>query len=147
MKPFNKKWLKRISPEPAPRKGINRRTFLVRGGVALGSGALLGLLPFSCVREATTGGEEEISRNPTCRRNTGGRSAPTAPSGAASSPSSRTASGSARSRITNRPSTSGAHCAKGAAARDHGFGHRRVKVPDEARERRLEAPLLGSGHQ
>ncbi len=61
MKQFNKKWLQRISSEPASPKDMDRRTFLIRGGVALGSGALMGLLPLSCVRQAT---EEEKKNFP-----------------------------------------------------------------------------------
>ena len=53
MKQFHKGWLRRISSEPVSPKDMDRRTFLIRGGVALGSGALLGLLPLACMREAT----------------------------------------------------------------------------------------------
>ena len=62
MKPYRKKWLERISSEPASPTGINRRTFLRRSAVTLGSGALMGLLPLSCVREATVEEKKNLPR-------------------------------------------------------------------------------------
>jgi hypothetical protein len=62
MEQFNKRWLQRISSEPASPKDIDRRTFLIRSGVALGSGLLMGLLPLSCVRQATTEEKKNFPR-------------------------------------------------------------------------------------
>jgi hypothetical protein len=62
MKQFGKKWLKRVDENPIRQEGLDRRTFLRRGGVALGSGALMSLLPLSAVRQASA--QEEINVPP-----------------------------------------------------------------------------------
>ena len=128
MKPFQKKWLKRVSPEPAPRKGIDRRTFLVRGGVALGSGALLGLLPLGCMRQATT---EEKRNFPKPGVQTEYRRTICTHCSVGCGIIAELQNGVwvGQEPDYDSPLNLGAHCAKGAAARGHGMGERRVKFP------------------
>ncbi len=128
MKQFNKKWLKRISPEPALQTGISRRTFLARGGVVLGSGALLGLLPLSCVREATL---EEKKNFPLPDVQTEYRRTICTHCAVGCGIIAEVQNGvwAGQEPDYESPINLGAHCAKGASARDHGFGRRRVKFP------------------
>lgn len=128
MKSFHKKWLERISPEPASQKGIDRRTFLHRSAVTLGSGALIGLLPLSCVRQATDKekknfpkpGEQTEYRRTICTHCSVG-------CGIIAEIQNGVWTG--QEPDYESPINLGAHCAKGAAARGHGFGHKRVKYP------------------
>jgi formate dehydrogenase major subunit len=128
MKPFNKKWLRRISSETASQKGISRRTFLSRSAVTLGSGALMGLLPLACVRQAT---EEEKKNFPRPGAQTEYlRTICTHCSvGCGIIAEIQNGVWTGQEPDYESPFNLGAHCAKGAAARGHGFGHRRVKFP------------------
>ena len=128
MKPFNKKWLQRISSEPASRKGISRRTFLARSGVVLGSGALLGLLPLSCVREATMEEKKNFPR-PDVQTEYRRTICTHCSVGCGIIAEFQNGVWIGQEPDYESPINLGAHCAKGAAARDHGFGHRRVKFP------------------
>ncbi len=128
MKQFQKKWLQRISPEPASPKEMDRRTFLIRGGVALGSGALLGLLPLSCVRKATV---EEKRNFPKPGVQTEYRRTVCTHCSVGCGIIAELQNGVwvGQEPDYESPLNLGAHCAKGASARSHGFGHRRVKFP------------------
>jgi formate dehydrogenase major subunit len=128
MKPFHKKWLQRISSEPASQKGIDRRTFLRRSAVTLGSGALLGLLPLSCVRQAT---EEEKKNFPRPDMQTEYRRSICTHCSVGCGVIAEIQNGvwTGQEPDYESPFNIGAHCTKGAAARDHGFGHKRVKFP------------------
>ena len=146
MKPFNKKWLQRISSEPASPKGIARRTFLVRGGVALGSGALLGLLPLSCMRQAT---EEEKKNFPKPGVKTEYRRTICTHCSVGCGVIAEVQNGVwvGQEPDYDSPLNLGAHCAKGASVRDHGFGDKRVKYPMKLVNGDLDTTFLGSGHQ
>ena len=128
MKPFNKKLLQRISSEPAPQKGIDRRTFLRRGAVTLGSGALMGLLPLSCVRQTT---EEEKKNFPKPDVKTEYRRSICTHCSVGCGVIAEMQNGvwTGQEPDYDSPFNIGAHCTKGAAARDHGFGYKRVKFP------------------
>ena len=128
MEPFNKKWLKRISSEPATPGGIGRRTFLIRGGVALGSGALIGLLPLSCMRQAT---EEEKKNFPRPDVKTEYRRTICTHCSVGCGIIAALQNGVwvGQEPDYESPFNLGAQCAKGAGARSHGFGHRRLKFP------------------
>ena len=128
MKPLHKKWLQRISSEPASPKGISRRTFLRRGAVTLGSGALIGLLPLSCMRQAT---EEEKKNFPRPDAQTEYRRSICTHCSVGCGVLAEIQNGVwvGQEPDYESPLNIGAHCTKGAAARDHGFGHRRVKFP------------------
>ena len=47
--------------------------------------------------------------------------------------------------VFDSPINLGAHCAKGAAVREHGHGEHPPEVPDEARQRQVRAHQLGPG--
>ena len=85
---------------------------------------------------ATHAGQEGAGRRPgqgrvgrQARSTSSARCAATARWAARSTRWSRTASGCARSRCSIRPINLGAHCAKGAALREHGHGEFRLKYP------------------
>ncbi len=134
MKQFRKKWLQRVADQPPRQKGIDRRTFLRRGGVALGSGALMGMLPLSVVRQASAQEKENIPR-------------PNVPFEYRRSICTHCSVGcGVIAEIQNgvwtgqepdfeSPFNLGSHCAKGASVRHHGFGTKPIEIPDEAGER------------
>jgi formate dehydrogenase major subunit len=128
MKEFNKKWLHRISPEPASPKGIDRRTFLLRSSVALGSGAPMGLLPLSCVRRAT---EEERKNFPQPGVKTEIRRSICTHCSVGCGVIAEIQNGVwvGQEPDYDSPINLGAHCPKGASVRDKGFGFKRVKYP------------------
>ena len=128
MKEFNKKWLQRISSEPAVPKGINRRTFLIRSGVVLGSGALMGLLPLSCVRRAS---EEERKNFPKPGVKTEIRRSICTHCSVGCGVIAEIQNGVwvGQEPDYDSPINLGAHCPKGASVRDKGFGFKRLKYP------------------
>jgi len=128
MKQFCKKWLQRVSHEPASSKDIDRRTFLTRGGAVLGGGALMGLLPLSCVRQATV---EEKTNFPKPGVATEYRRTICTHCSVGCGIIAEVQNGvwTGQEPDYESPINLGAHCAKGASARSHGFGHRRVKFP------------------
>ncbi|MDQ1278666.1 MAG: formate dehydrogenase major subunit, partial [Thermodesulfobacteriota bacterium] len=128
MKSFKKKGRQRTAPEPAPQKGIDRRTFLHRGIVTLGSGALMGLLPLSCMRQAT---DEEKKNFPQPNVQTEYRRSICTHCSVGCGIIAEIQNGvwTGQEPDYESPLNIGAHCTKGAAARDHGFGHKRVKYP------------------
>ncbi len=128
MKQFEKEGLKRISSEPVPQRGIGRRTFLRRGAVVLGSGALMGLLPLSCVRQAT---EEEKKNFPRPDVKSEYRRSICTHCSVGCGVIAELQNGVwvGQEPDYESPINLGAHCAKGASVRDHSFGHKRVKSP------------------
>jgi formate dehydrogenase major subunit len=128
MKQFRKKWLQQVADEPTQQKGFNRRTFLRRGSVALGSGALMGLLPLSVVQRASAQERENIPE-------------PDVPIELRRSICTHCAVGcgviaelqngvwTGQEPDFDSPINLGAHCTKGASVRHHGFGPRRAKFP------------------
>jgi formate dehydrogenase major subunit len=128
MKPFQKEWLERTSSEPAPPAGLNRRAFLRRGGLALGSGALLGLLPLSCVRQATT---EEKKNFPRPDVTTEYRRSICTHCSVGCGVIAEVQNGvwTGQEPDYDSPINLGAHCPKGASVRDYGVGERRTKYP------------------
>jgi len=128
MKQFKKKWLQRISEEPPRQKGLDRRTFLRRSGVALGSGALMGVLPLSVVRRVSAEEKENIPRPdiPTELK----RSVCTHCSvGCGVIAEVQNGVWTGQEPDFDSPFNLGSHCTKGASVRRHGFGDRRVKYP------------------
>jgi len=128
MKSSSKKWLKRVSDEPAPASGINRRTFLIRSGVVLGSGALISMLPLACVRKAS---DEEKMNFPLPDVQTEYRRTICTHCSVGCGIIAEVQNGiwTGQEPDYESPFNLGGHCAKGAAVREHGFGHRRVKFP------------------
>jgi formate dehydrogenase major subunit len=128
MTPFNNKWLHRVSSEPASPKDITRRSFLVRGGVALGSGALLGLLPLGCMRQATTEEKRNFPR-PGVQTEYRRTICTHCSVGCGIIAELQNGVWVGQEPDYDSPLNLGAHCCKGAAARSHGFGEKRVKFP------------------
>ncbi|PKN89471.1 MAG: formate dehydrogenase [Deltaproteobacteria bacterium HGW-Deltaproteobacteria-1] len=128
MKPFNKKWLTRISSEPASQKGIDRRTFLGRGAVVLGSGALLGFLPLSCVRDATEEEKKNFPR-PDVKMEYRRSICTHCSVGCGVIAELQNGVWVGQEPDYESPFNLGSHCAKGASVRDHGFGVKRLKYP------------------
>ena len=128
MKKINKKWLQKISSEPASPKYMDRRTFMKVSGAALGSGALIGLLPLSCMRQAT---EEEKRNFPRPELQSEYRRTICTHCSVGCGIIAELQNGVwvGQEPDYESPFNLGGHCAKGAAARSHGFGHRRVKFP------------------
>jgi len=128
MKTFRKKWLQRTSREIHSPKSLSRRTFLIRGSVALGSGAVLGLLPLSCVRKAT---EEERKNFPLPDVKTEYRRTICTHCSVGCGIIAELQNGvwTGQEPDYDSPLNLGAHCCKGAAARSHGLGERRLKFP------------------
>jgi formate dehydrogenase major subunit len=128
MTQFNKGWLRRISSEPASPKEMDRRTFLIRGGVALGSGALLGLLPLSCMREATVE-EKRNSPKPGIQIEHRRTICTHCSVGCGIIAELQNGVWVGQEPDYESPINLGAHCTKGASVRDHAFGSQRVKFP------------------
>ena len=128
MNTFNKKWLQRISPEPDLPKDMDRRTFLIRGGVVLGSGALIGMLPLSCVRQATM---EEKKNFPRPDVATEYRRTICSHCSVGCGVIAEVQNGvwTGQEPDYDSPINLGAHCPKGASVRDYGVGERRTKYP------------------
>ena len=93
-------------------------------------------------------GKPRLPAHPRAARSTS-RSpcARTARSAAPSWPRCRTACGSARSPASTRPLNLGAHCAKGAAAREHAPRRPPAQISDEARRGQMDPHQLGRRHQ
>jgi formate dehydrogenase major subunit len=128
MKQFNKKWLQRLSAEPDSPNDIDRRTFLKRGGVVLGSGALMSLLPLSCVRQATTEEKENFPRPGVATEYR--RTICTHCSvGCGIIAEVQNGVWTGQEPDYESPINLGGHCTKGASVRNHGFGYRRLKFP------------------
>lgn len=128
MNKFNKKWLQKISSETKKDTGISRRLFLKRSGMLVGSGALVSLLPLSCVREAT----EEEKRNfpkPDVAIEYRRTICTHCSVGCGIIAEMQNGVWVGQEPDYESPINLGAHCCKGAAARGHGFGLRRVKFP------------------
>jgi formate dehydrogenase major subunit len=128
MKQFRKKWLQRIGEEPPRQRGFDRRTFLRRSGIALGSGALMGILPPSVVRKASAQEKENIPQPdvPTEYR----RSICTHCSvGCGVIAEIQNGVWTGQEPDFESPLNLGSHCTKGASVRNHGFGVSRVKYP------------------
>ncbi|HVO65703.1 MAG TPA: molybdopterin-dependent oxidoreductase [Syntrophales bacterium] len=128
MKKFNKKWLQKISSDPASPKKMGRRTFMKVSGAALGSGALIGLLPLSCVRQATVEEKRNFPR-PDLKSEYLRTVCTHCSVGCGIIAELQNGVWVGQEPDYESPFNLGGHCAKGAAARSHGFGHRRTKYP------------------
>ena len=128
MKQVKNTWLARVSAEPGSPNEVSRRSFLIRSGAVLGGGALLGLLPLSCMRRAS---EEEKRNFPKPGLKTEYRRTICTHCSVGCGIIAELQNGVwvGQEPDFESPLNLGAHCCKGAAARGHGFGHRRVKFP------------------
>ena len=128
MKPFETKWLQKVPANAAGPHDISRRRFLQWSSAVMGGGALLGLLPLSCMRKA---GEEERRNFPKPELKTEYRRTICTHCSVGCGIIAALQNGVwvGQEPDYESPINLGAHCCKGAAARGHGFGHRRVKFP------------------
>ncbi|MGZ6240755.1 MAG: formate dehydrogenase, partial [Syntrophales bacterium] len=97
-------------------------------GAALGSGALIGLLPLSCMRQATTEEKRNFPR-PDLQTEYRRTICTHCSVGCGIIAELQNGVWVGQEPDYESPFNLGGHCAKGAAARSHGFGHRRVKYP------------------
>ena len=106
---------------------MDRRAFLRRSGLGVGAGIAASQL--TLVKKAKAADAPRRPTRANARSRSSAPSAATARWAARSTRWSRTASGCGRSRCSTRPINLGAHCAKGAALREHGHGEFRLKYP------------------
>ena len=128
MKESNSKWLQRTSAEPGGPENIGRRKFMVRSGIALGSGALLGMLPLGCVRQATTDEKKNFPKPDVATEYRRGICTHCSV-GCGVIAEIQNGVWTGQEPDYESPINLGAHCTKGASVRHHGFGDRRVKYP------------------
>lgn len=105
---------------------MDRRAFLKRSGIGVGAGAVAGSLPFGMVRKAeaaaeggTAGGPIEIKRTICTHCSVGCATDAVVQNGV----------WVRQNPVFDSPINLGAHCAKGAALREHGHGEYRLKYP------------------
>jgi len=105
---------------------MDRRAFLKRSGIGVGAGAVAGSLPFGMVRKAeaaaeggTAGGPIEIKRTICTHCSVGCATDAVVQNGV----------WIRQNPVFDSPINLGAHCAKGAALREHGHGEYRLKYP------------------
>ncbi len=105
---------------------MDRRAFLKRSGIGVGAGAVAGSLPFGMVRKAeaaaeggTAGGPIEIKRTICTHCSVGCATDAVVQNGV----------WVRQNPVFESPINLGAHCAKGAALREHGHGEYRLKYP------------------
>ncbi len=128
MKQTRKKWLQQVAEQPVQRERIDRRSFLRRSGVVLGSGALMSLLPLSAVRPASAQEKMNIpvpdvpiiEKRSVCTHCSVG-------CGVIAELQNGVWTG--QEPDFDSPINLGSHCAKGASVRHHGLGLRRLKYP------------------
>jgi formate dehydrogenase major subunit len=104
---------------------LDRRSFLKRSGLGLGAGAFASQLPLGFVgtaqaaSEATTGGKQEIKRTVCTHCSVGCAIDAVVENGV----------WVRQEPVFDSPINLGAHCAKGAAIREHGHGEHRLRYP------------------
>lgn len=105
---------------------MDRRAFLKRSGIGVGAGAVAGSLPFGMVKRAeaaadgsTAGGAIEIKRTICTHCSVGCATDAVVQNGV----------WVRQNPVFDSPINLGAHCAKGAALREHGHGEYRLKYP------------------
>ena len=105
-----------------PLKTVDRRTFLKRSGVTVGAGAVASQLPFSMIQQAEAKdepGKVEVKRTVCTHCSVGCAIDAVVQNGV----------WVRQEPVFDSPINLGAHCAKGAALRDHGRGEFRLKYP------------------
>ncbi|MCQ8895908.1 molybdopterin-dependent oxidoreductase [Limnobacter humi] len=105
---------------------MDRRTFLKRSGIGVGAGAVAGSLPFGMVKKAEAAaeggsgnGKIEVKRTVCTHCSVGCATDAVVENGV----------WVRQNPVFDSPINMGAHCAKGAALREHGHGEYRLKYP------------------
>ncbi len=109
---------------PAPAATMDRRAFLKRSGLTVGAGAALSQLPFNMIGKA--GAETAGATGPAETRRTVCTHCSV---GCAVDAVVQNGVWVRQEAVFDSPINLGAHCAKGAAVREHGHGERRLKYP------------------
>src|SRR6185436_19855716 len=112
----------RLSRSIHPVKTVDRRAFLKRSGITLGAGAVASQLPFSMIGEAQAKAEEgkvEVKRSVCSHCSVGCAIDAVVVNGV----------WVRQEPVFDSPINLGAHCAKGAAIREHGHGEYRLRYP------------------
>ncbi len=104
---------------------IDRRTFLKRSGVVAGAGALASTLPISLMGEAKAAAKAEAKGEISVRRTICTHCSV----GCAMDAVVQGGVWIRQEPVFESPINLGAHCAKGAAAREHGMGNGRIRYP------------------
>ncbi len=112
------------SPVPGT---IDRRTFLRRSGIALGGAAVATTLPLGVMRKADAKTAADV--NPTAEVKTVRTICGHCSVGCGIIAEVQDGVWTGQEPAFDHPFNLGAHCAKGAAVREHGHGERRLKYP------------------
>ncbi|MEJ2285246.1 MAG: molybdopterin-dependent oxidoreductase, partial [Desulfobacterales bacterium] len=120
--------LKRISASAGGPKAIDRRTFLRHSGLAVGSGALAGILPLSLMQKARAAEKSNIPKSGV--KTEYHRSVCTHCSvGCGVIAEVQNGVWTGQEPDFESPLNLGSHCPKGASVRHYGMGDRRLKYP------------------
>src|SRR5438477_3376566 len=106
-----------------PEAGLDRRTFLKRSGLVAGAGAFASQLPYGGIGKAAAAAEGatniEVKRTVCTHCSVGCSIDAVVENGV----------WIRQEPVFDSPLNLGAHCAKGASAREHGHGEHRLKTP------------------
>jgi formate dehydrogenase major subunit len=105
---------------------MDRRAFLKRSGIGVGAGAVAGSLPFGMVRKAEAAAEGGAASGATEIKRT---ICSHCSVGCATDAVVQNGVWVRQNPVFDSPINLGAHCAKGAALREHGHGEHRLKYP------------------
>jgi len=105
---------------------MDRRAFLKRSGIGVGAGAVAGSLPFGMVRKAEAAAEGGAASGPIEIKRT---ICTHCSVGCATDAVVQNGVWVRQNPVFDSPINLGAHCAKGAALREHGHGEYRLKYP------------------
>ncbi|WP_291811584.1 molybdopterin-dependent oxidoreductase [Limnobacter sp.] len=105
---------------------MDRRAFLKRSGIGVGAGAVAGSLPFGMVRKAEAAAEGGAASGPIEIKRT---ICTHCSVGCATDAVVQNGVWVRQNPVFESPINLGAHCAKGAALREHGHGEYRLKYP------------------
>jgi formate dehydrogenase major subunit len=104
---------------------MDRRAFLKRSGIGVGAGAVAGSLPFGMVRKAQAASEGALTGPIEIKRTICTHCSV----GCATDAVVQNGVWVRQNPVFDSPINMGAHCAKGAALREHGHGEYRLKYP------------------
>lgn len=104
---------------------MDRRAFLKRSGIGVGAGAVAGSLPFGMVKKAEAAKGEALSGKIEIKRTVCTHCSV----GCATDAVVQNGVWVRQNPVFDSPINMGAHCAKGAALREHGHGEYRLKYP------------------
>src|SRR5438105_5398009 len=119
------KRLTRRAPAPTLPRTLDRREFLKRSGIAAGGAGLAATLPFNLIERA----EGETPAAAVGKAELKHTICPHCAVGCSIDATVENGVWTRQEPVFDSPINLGAHCAKGAAAREHGRGEFRLKTP------------------